>query len=385
MLQNLFLSKEKINSDINDDIDILRLIRSQNVGVKTFFNLINLFGSATIAIDNIKDFSLKGGRKKPIDICSKFEAEKEIELLHKNNAKLLTYKDSKYSKLLLAISDPPPVISYKGNIELLSQLKTIAIVGTRNASTNGRMFAAKISLELLKNDFILVSGLAKGIDSTIHEVDTSKTIGVIAGGIDHIYPPENFKLFKEMEENGLIIAELSIGSKPLAINFPQRNRIISGLSIATIVIEASLKSGSLITARFALEQNREIFAVPGFPLDPRCAGTNKLIKEGAHMVETIDDILENLPQNNSIKEHNINELKLSSYNIEYRNINMNYDITDKMRNEIKILLSSVPVDIDLLILQTKFPISVVTTIILELELAGKIQRIGGNKVVLLYE
>jgi DNA processing protein len=188
-----------------------------------------------------------------------------------------------------------------------------------------------------------------------------------------------------MEENGLIIAELSIGSKPLAINFPQRNRIISGLSIATIVIEASLKSGSLITARFALEQNREIFAVPGFPLDPRCAGTNKLIKEGAHMVETIDDILENLPQNNSIKEHNINELKLSSYNIEYRNINMNYDITDKMRNEIKILLSSVPVDIDLLILQTKFPISVVTTIILELELAGKIQRIGGNKVVLLYE
>nr|WP_232218717.1 DNA-processing protein DprA [Rickettsia conorii] len=172
------------------------------------------------------------------------------------------------------------------------------MVGAKNAAANGRSFAHKIANDLVKEGYITVSGLAREIDSSVHQDAISQTIGVIAGGIDHIYPPENKKLFENLAEEGLILAELPIGSTPppLGKHFPQRNRIISGLALGVVVVEASLKSGSLITAKFALEQNREIFAVPGFPLDPRCQGTNKLIREGAYLVESVDDIVANLPQ-----------------------------------------------------------------------------------------
>jgi len=387
MLKGLFLDK-KIPSYTNDTIDILRLIRSENVGPRTFLNLIKLFGNASVAIDNIQEFSVRGGRAKPIRVFSHNDAKKELELLNDNDAQIITYKSPEYSKLLLEIHDFPPIISYKGNINLLNNAKCVAIVGARNASANGRAFAAKIAQDLVNEDYIIVSGLARGIDSAVHQVNTHKTIGVIAGGIDHIYPLENSKLFEQMTQDGLIIAELPIGSKPLGQHFPQRNRLISGLSLGTIVIEASLKSGSLITAKFALEQNREVFAVPGFPLDPRCQGTNKLIKQGAHIIESAADIVANLPQYEKMIEsyHNIAR-DSATQNNSFKALGSKYSniVTQAMRQQLIDLLSSTPVDFDCLERESNLPLQVIYTVILELELAGRIIRLPGNKISIIYK
>lgn len=381
MLKELFFAP-KISYDI-ETINILRLIRSENIGPKTFFSLIKLFGDAATAVDNAQDFSLRGGKSKPIKIFSKSEAEKEIELLEKDNAKIITYKSLEYSKLLLEIYDPPPILSYKGNVELLNHKKCVAIVGARNASANGRNFAHKIATGLVEQEYITVSGLARGIDSSVHQAAISKTIGVIAGGIDHIYPSENKKLFENLAEEGLILAELPIGSTPLGKHFPQRNRIISGLTLGVVVVEASLKSGSLTTAKFALEQNREIFAVLGFPLDPRCQGTNKLIREGAYLVESVDDIVANLPQyENFIKK----DEGLFKDFVELGTLNTRYvkEPSQKERTAILELLSAVPISFEYLQKETELSLPIIYTIILELELAGKVVRHAGNKISLVY-
>lgn len=381
MLKELF-SAPKISYDI-ETINILRLIRSENIGPKTFFNLIKLFGDAATAIDNAPDFSLRGGKSKPIKIFTKSDAEKELELLEKDNAKIITYKSPEYSKLLLEIYDPPPILSYKGNIELLNHNKCVAIVGARNASANGRSFAHKIANDLVKEGYITISGLARGIDSSVHQAAISQTIGVIAGGIDHIYPPKNKKLFENLAEEGLILAELPIGSTPLGKHFPQRNRIISGLALGVVVVEASLKSGSLITAKFALEQNREIFAVPGFPLDPRCQGTNKLIREGAYLVESVDDIVANLPQYEEFMKKDDGLFKdfvgLGTVNTRYVK-----EPSQKERTTILELLSAVPIDFEYLQKETELPLPIIYKVILELELAGKAIRHAGNKISLVY-
>ncbi|MDN3030301.1 MAG: DNA-processing protein DprA [Candidatus Tisiphia sp.] len=369
-----------------ETIDILRLIRSENVGSRTFWSLIKLFGNSSAAIDKIQEFSLMGGRSKPVRVFSQSDASKELELLQKHNAQIITYKSPGYSRLLLDIFDCPPILSYKGNIGLLAHERCLAIVGARNASVNGRAFAAKIAKELTDANYIVVSGLARGVDTAVHQVNTSKTIGVIAGGIDYVYPPENVRLFEQIQQNGLIIAELPVGSKPLGQHFPQRNRLISGISLGTVVIEASLKSGSLITARFALEQNREVFAVPGFLLDPRCQGTNKLIKEGAHMVESTEDIVTNLPPFSKIISKSKDVANDSIENNQFRTLDIKYDnvITNDMRMRVKELLSSTPIDFDCLH-QTQLPLPAIYMIILELELAGKITRYPGNKISLIYK
>lgn len=387
MLKELFSAPtSKMSYDL-ETINILRLIRSENVGPKTFYSLIKLFGDAATSIENIGDFSLRGGKSKPIKIFSKSDAEKELELLKKNNAKLITYKSLEYSRLLFEIYDPPPVLSYKGNIDLLNHHKCIAIVGARNASANGRSFAHKIAAELTEEGYVTVSGLARGIDSSVHQAATSKTIGVIAGGIDHIYPPENKKLFESLEKEGLIIAELPVGSIPLGKHFPQRNRIISGLALATVVIEASLKSGSLITARFALEQNREIFAVRGFPLDPRFQGTNKLIRQGAHLVESVNDIVANLPQYEEFMKKDESLFKdFAELDANFKPLNTMQvkEPSEKERAAVIELLSAMPIDFDYLQKMTELPLPIIYTIILELELAGKAMRHPSNKISLIY-
>lgn len=387
MLKELFSIPSSKTSYSLETINILRLIRSENVGPKTFYSLIKLFGDVATSIENIEDFSLRGGKSKPIKVFSKSDAEKEIELLEKNNAKIITYKSSEYSRLLFEIYDPPPILSYKGNIDLLNHHKCIAIVGARNASANGRSFAHKIATGLTEQGYVTVSGLARGIDSSVHQAVISKTIGVIAGGIDHIYPPENKKLFEELAEEGLIIAELPVGSTPLGKHFPQRNRIIAGLALATVVVEAGLKSGSLITARFALEQNKEIFAVPGFPLDPRCQGTNKLIREGAHLVESVNDIVANLPQYEEFIKKDESLFKdFAELDANFKTLNTMHvkEPSKKERTAIIGLLSAVPIDFNYLQKTTELPLPIIYTIILELELAGKVMRHPGNKISLVY-
>lgn len=377
MLQGLFGAKAPAYSQ--EDIDILRLIRSENVGNRTFISLVKMFGSAGSALENVQDFAKRGGRSKPIKLCPASEAEKEIEALHKGGAKMLTYKDPSYSRLLLQIPDFPPVISYKGDKSLLGS-KCVAIVGARNSSLNGKSFTGKIAAELAKHQITVVSGLARGVDTAAHTAALPRTIGVIAGGIDHIYPPENAKLFAQMAEEGLIVAELAIGSQPLAQHFPQRNRIISGLSLATLVIEAGLKSGSLITANFALEHNREVFAMPGFPMDPRCQGTNKLIKDGAHVLESVEDILEHLPNVDDLTNR-LMELQDNTFAA----MKVDYDLlTQEARNQVVEALSSTAVSVENLLQEVKLPIPVVYTILLELELAGRITRHPGNRISLVY-
>ncbi|WP_341794150.1 DNA-processing protein DprA [Rickettsia endosymbiont of Ceutorhynchus obstrictus] len=241
---------------------------------------------------------------------------------------------------------------------------------------------------LVNNDYVTVSGLARGIDSAVHQANTLRTIGVIAGGIDHIYPVENKKLFEALEAEGLIIAELPIGSIPLGQHFPQRNRLISGISLGTVVIEASLKSGSLITARLALEQNKEVFAVPGFPLDPRCQGTNKLIKEGAHLVENIDDIVANLPRyENIIRKKDDSVKDFIDVNANFKTLDTKYikQVTETHRTQIVELLSAVSLDFDYLQEATNLPLPIIYTVILELELAGRVIRHHGNKISLIYK
>ncbi|GAB4167325.1 MAG: DNA-processing protein DprA [Rickettsiaceae bacterium] len=382
MLSNLFI-RDNSQSYSEETIAILRLIRSENVGPKTFLNLVKLFGSASKALENIADFSLRGGKAKPIKVFSKSAAEKELTALQKVGAYLLTYKDFNYPQLLLQIHDFPPVLTYKGNLELLNSKNIIAIVGARNSSINSRSFAAKISNELVEAGYVTASGLARGIDTAVHEASKNKTIAVIAGGIDHIYPPENKKLFERICENALLIAELPIGSSPIAQHFPQRNRIIAGLALATVVIEAGLKSGSLITANFALEYNRDIFAVPGFPLDPRCMGTNKLIKDGAYLLETSADIISNVSSYEKLQKC-LEETANSSNNFNLPTGNSNLEIKERDRKVVIGLLSSAPVTFELLSNETNLPLPVIYTICLELELAGRIARHVGNRISLIY-
>ena len=364
-----------------ETLDIIRLARSENISTSLFYQLINFFGNAQNALENIEEFSIKGGRSKPIEICTLEKVNLELNGLRKYGGDVLTYQDSSYSKLLLNIYDPPPVISYVGNKELLNK-NILAIVGARNASANGIGFAKKLAHDLKNLNFILASGLARGIDTAVHESSLPGTIAVIAGGIGNIYPPENKKLYEQIEAEGLIIAELAYNVAPLAQHFPQRNRIISGISSATLVIEAGLQSGSLHTARFALEQGREVFATPGFPLDPRSKGTNLLIKEGATVLEDAQDVINNLPRIELYKNRFSD--KGDATFIVGQNINTSF-ITDEDRKFVINLLSATPIEIDFLMQYTKLPISIIYVILLELELANKIIRSPDNKIALLYK
>ncbi len=367
-------------------IDILRLIRSENVGVKTFHTLIKLYGSASRALEAIPELSIKGGRSKPIKLCSKQEATKEIEDCNKIKAQVVSYKDKTYPSMLKTIDDWPPIITCLGKLDILNTTK-IAIVGARNASLNGCKFTYSMANELGARNITVTSGLARGIDTSAHQGSISTgTIAVVAGGIDHIYPPENEYLYRQIAEQGVIVAELPFGTAPKGQHFPQRNRIISGLSSGVLIVEASFGSGSLITARYAIQQNREVFAVPGFPLDPRAQGTNSLIKQGAKLVDSVDDIMQELDTLRSI------ELE-SNYNMAYENTggfanrqNISFDEQQvkEARKAISEKLSSMPVDIDELISVCSLPTPIMLVAILELELAGKIMRHPGNKVSLLY-
>jgi DNA processing protein len=376
-LQQITTNTKTYNEDF---ISILRLIRSENVGPRTFYELIKFFGNASEALKYVEDFSLKGGRSKPIKLYSESEIEKEIKLHKKIGVGFITYKDNHYPKLLKHIADAPPIISFLGNKDALSR-PCVSIVGARNASLNARALCTKIANKLVDAGLTVVSGLARGIDTEAHKGSISSTIGVIAGGIDHIYPSENSDLYKTIQKDGGIIAELPIGSSPLAQHFLQRNRIIAGMSRATIVIEASLKSGSLITARFALEQNREVCAVPGFPLDYRSAGTNRLIKDGAFVVESIDSLVEHiLKLENS--QNNFFDSSEEKFSVNYKFTPR--EITESMRKKVFSLLSATPISIDELYNESELSFSAIYSIILELELSGRLIKHPGNKISLNY-
>ncbi len=366
-------------------LDVIRLINSENVGTKTFWHLISLYQNSSNALDHISELSIRGGRDIPIKVFSTEQAEEIIDKCESMGIEIISYLDPAFSTLLKNVDDCPALLYCRGNINLLNE-NTISVVGSRNASINGLRFAHKIAKDLSDNEIIIVSGFARGIDTAAHKASIEKgTIAVLAGGIDNIYLPENKELYSEIIAKGLIVAELPLGSIPRPQNFPQRNRIISGLSQAVAVIEATLKSGSLLTAKIALQQNREIFAVPDFPLDPRYQGTNYLLKQVAHLLESARDIIE-VVENSKIKRYSLFEQENKFLTIE--KIKKIEDFTEKLltqaRSEIIKLVSVSPTSVDEIISTTKISSTAVLTAIVELELAGKVIRHYGNKISVKY-
>ena len=357
----------------------LRLIRSENVGPITFHQLVARFGSATAALEALPDIARRGGRAKPLTICPAEAAEREIETVARLGARLIARGEPNYPAALAAIDDAPSLLTVRGKIELAAQ-QAIAVVGARNASANGRRFARDIAAQLGAAGLLVTSGLARGIDAAAHEGSLdSGTLAVLAGGIDAVYPEENRRLHETIAERGLLVAEMPIGTVPQARHFPRRNRIISGISLGVLVVEAAERSGSLITARFALEQGREVFAVPGSPLDPRCKGTNRLIRDGATMVESADDILRELgPQRAAplAERHRTAFSAAPAAEIGAKDL-------AEAREIVLGLLSPTPLPVDELLRQCQMSPAVILTIVLELELAGRVARQPGNALTLL--
>lgn len=362
----------------------LRLSRTDNIGPMTFTKLLARYGTAVRALEALPHLAARGGRKKPLVACPQNIAEEEIDAIEKAGAHLVVKGEEDYPYLLAQLEDAPPVLTVKGNLNALSQ-KALAIVGTRNASINGRKITQDIAARVGMAGYYIASGLARGIDTCAHQAALdSGTIAVLAGGVDVIYPAENESLYNDILKNsGAIIAENPVGTQPQARHFPRRNRIISGISLGTLVVEANLKSGSLITARMTLEQNRELFCIPGSPLDPRAAGTNKLLKEGAaHLVTHADDVLNVLndlrvsPLFETEGRFNFDGFDTALPDIQQEN-------TGILRDEIIAQLSTSPVHVDELIRALGASVPEVLSVLLELELAGRLERHHGNRVNLI--
>ena len=376
-MQNLLTQNEPLSDA--EKLNWLRLSRTENVGPITFYRLMERFGSASDALEALPELSKRGGRAKPLKAPDLSTIEKEYAALQKLGGEIVTAACEEYPLALATTDDAPPVLSYFGDITSANK-NVIAIVGARNASLNGRKFAEKLGKELGEREQIVASGLARGIDTAAHKGSLSSgTIAVVAGGIDVIYPQENTDLFHEIRERGLILAESPLGVSPQARHFPKRNRIVSGLSRACIVVEATMRSGSLITARLAGEQGRDVMAVPGHPLDPRAQGPNHLIREGATLIRSADDILE------IIKDFSGNTLREPIRPApDYSQAPANNEETPENVQEIVLEnLSFTPISVDELIRSCHVTIPVLQTVLLELELAGRIKREAGGRVALL--
>jgi DNA processing protein len=353
--------------------DRLRLIRTDNVGPITYFQLLGHFGSATAALQALPDLARRGGRARPPRIPSIAEADAEIAMAAKRGARLIAAGEPAYPAVLAAVSDAPPVLYVLGRGEPLLQ-RAVAIVGARNASANGIRFARQLASDLGAAGLVIVSGLARGIDTAAHQgALATGTVAVMAGGLDVVYPPENDRLHAEIAERGTVVSEMPPGLEPQARHFPRRNRIVSGLSVGVIVVEASPKSGSLITARLAGEQGREVFAVPGSPLDPRARGTNDLIRQGATLTEGAADVLAALGAGLAAAPPPAAEPPKSAViEDEASLLTARQCVTEK--------LAPAPVPVDEIIRQCQLPAALVLTILLELELAGRLTRHPGNQV-----
>jgi len=369
----------------NKILDYIQLINSANIGPVTFYKLLRQYGSAEAALA-----ALPAGR----GTFSRSAAQKEFELARRQNIRLLAFDDPEYPENLRAAEDAPPVIYVRGQINCLRQPLSLSIVGARNASLNGRKLASQISCELTSQGIMIVSGMARGIDTAAHKGAmfalnrTGSTVAVLGTGIDIAYPAENQKLCEQIAGQGAVISEFPLGTEPSAGNFPRRNRIVSALTDGTLVVEASLHSGSLITARLALEQGRDVFAVPGFPTDERSAGPNKLIKDGAFLVENAEDILNVLSADARRKIPRTprpvqTDLFVKPLDKESKTADIPDTASPDRETDILSLLTPAGVYVDELIRVSGLDSAAVSLRLLELEMEGRIERQVGNKVALI--
>jgi DNA processing protein len=360
-------------------IDWVRLARSENVGPVAFLQLLRRTdGDPAAALAQLPELARRGGRNGPLRIATRGDALREIETVLKLGASTICACEPTYPQALAAIHDPPPVLTVGRNVDLLLR-PAVAIVGARNASTNGRRLAAELARDLARSGWVVVSGLARGIDATAHEAALDGgTIAVVAGGIDVAYPPEHAQLQADIFARGCIAAEMRLGIQPHARHFPRRNRIVAGLVRGLVVVEAALHSGSLISARFALDQGRELFAVPGSPLDPRARGTNDLIRQGAHLTESAEDItreLGSLPAETAEPPQDPWGLAPDE-EPDSRALALAREVVFER-------LSPSPVAVDELVRDCHLSAPLVRTVLLELELAGRIERQPGHRVALI--
>lgn len=358
----------------------LRLIRTPHVGPKTYLTLLNMVGTAEEALLQVGELSRRGGRKEPIQPCGLEAAQAELAAISDAGAQLVLLGEAAYPELLQHIPDPPPALIIKGDATLLLR-ESVAMVGARNSSMNAKNLAKHIAKGLADAGYAVISGLARGIDAEVHSgALEGGTIAVIGNGIDKIYPRENAKLYEQIAEQGVIVTECPVGTEPRAELFPRRNRIISGISLGTVVVEATARSGSLITARLAGEQGREVMAIPGSPADPRAEGPNKLLKDGATLVGSTEDIIEAV-RGAKVQEHMQFEEEMALFNeeVEYAPAD---ELDESTRDNLTDQLSNVPVEVDALITETGTSAAQVMAMLLELELAGRLIRHPGGKVSL---
>ena len=349
----------------------IRLLRSPNIGPVSFFQLIRRFGSAAASLDALPDLAARGGGRYAVAPVSRIE--EEAARVRSIGARYLFHDSPDYPAALSMLENPPPILTMRGDGGLLAR-PSVAMVGARNASAGAIKLAREFSAALAARGYAVVSGLARGIDSAAHQgalaamAQGGGTIGVIASGIEVVYPPENAALQEEVAARGLLIAEMPPGTQPLARHFPWRNRIIAGLASGTVVVEAAPRSGSLITARLAGEAGREVMAVPGSPLDSRSLGCNKLIRDGAVLVQSADDIAELLERFDGTPRSSFHERVMPDYE------------PDAPPADLADMLGAAPVSIDELIRQSGAPPSAVQFALLELELAGRLLRHAGGRV-----
>ncbi|WP_172618996.1 DNA-processing protein DprA [Candidatus Cytomitobacter indipagum] len=361
-------NNNKFNKILTEEekIDFLRVIRTKNIGPISFFHLLNTHKT----IDKVIKFL-----ETKLEVKSKTYAVEEMRKIRNYGADIICFSEPNYPILLREIRDCPPVICAKGDLGILSREKLFAIAGSRTCSVQSQVMTKRITSELGENGYTIVSGLARGIDTCAHQNSLNTgTIAVLANGIDHVYPSENKSLYEKIAIKGVILSEVEFGTKPSAHLFPNRNRIIAGMSLGVLIAEASVKSGSLITSQCALENGRDVFAIPGCPLDPRSRGANKLIKQGAALVEFIHDIT------NAFEDFSLKE-PVESYIPEIK-----YDFSEKQLSDYseKLLdmIGFFPISIELLINKMDIPISTVRALLAQLEIEGKISHSWGNKVSL---
>jgi DNA processing protein len=369
------------------NIDRLRLARTQGVGPTTYRRLLARFGTAAASLDALPDITRRAGRPVPPTVPALAEAEREMAALAQLGGRMLFLGTPDYPPLLALMGDAPPVLSILGDSDILHR-PAVAMVGSRNASANGMKFADFLAEDLAGNALVVISGLARGIDAAAHRgaLRAGATVACVAGGLDRPYPAENAALQAQIAAAGVVVAEAPFGTTPQARHFPRRNRIIAGLSLGVVVVEAALRSGSLITARIAQEEGRELFAVPGSPLDPRCHGSNSLLREGAHITETAADVRANLPDHprrEGLSRDPLFARIPASDGLAEPQIAL--EASAGAVETLLELLGPAPTAVDDLVRRCQFSAPEVRAALLDLELAGRVETLPGSRVALLVQ
>lgn len=371
-----------------NDLDRLRLVRTEGVGPQTYRRLMARFPTAAEALDALPALARAGGRAAAPSVPHSGAIRKELDRHGKIGAKLLFLNDKAYPPLLALLPDAPPVLAVLGDPTLLSR-PCVAIVGARNASANGRRIAEDLAEDLARSGQVIVSGLARGIDGAAHRgaLRTGHTIAAIPGGLDVVYPPEHAGLQAQIAGMGAVVAEAPPGTAPLARHFPKRNRIIAGLALGVVVIEAAMRSGSLLTARLTMDYGRELYAVPGSPLDPRCRGTNDLIRQGAHLTESAGDVLANLPDHPAraglARDPLFRRGAPPGLAEPQTEIDPGASELWAARRDVPKLLGPTPLPVDEIARHCQVSAAALAAVLMELELAGRIETLPGNRVALL--